>query len=391
MSNSVAEQKKSSEIPFGRPWIGREEKEAVLAVLDSPILTHGPKGKEFEKGFEAFMGGGHAISTSSCMASLHLAALDLRLGPGDEVLVPAMTHVATVHAVELTGAKPIFVDCETVTGNVDPEKLEAALTPKTKAAFIVHFAGIPADMEKILRITGARGIPVVEDCALAVGARIGGTHVGLLGILGCYSFYPVKHITTGEGGMLVSSDAHRLNRIARFRAFNVDRTHAERSIPGFYEVTGVGMNYRMSELQAALGCAQIKRIPEILKRRAANFAVLRQGLSQREDLALLDSPGSGRTSSHYCAVVLLKGCLGKKRNELVQKLNAKGVGTSIYYPHPVPRFRYYAEKYGYQAGRFPGAESVADASVSLPVGPHLDERQMAGILHALHEALREIQ
>jgi len=387
----VIEQKKSLKIPFGRPWIGQEEKEAVLAVLDNPILTHGPKGKEFEKGFEAFMGCGHAISTSSCMASLHLAALDLKLGPGDEVLVPAMTHVATVHAVELTGAKPVFVDCETVTGNVDPAKLEAALTPKTKAAFVVHFAGIPADMQAILRVTEARKIPVVEDCALAVGARVGGTHVGLLGILGCYSFYPVKHITTGEGGMLVSSDANRLDRIARFRAFNVDRTHAERSIPGFYEVAGVGMNYRMSELQAALGCAQLKRIPEILRRRAANFAVLRQGLSQREELALLDSPGSGRASSHYCAVVLLKGSLGKKRNDLVQKLNAKGVGTSIYYPHPVPRFRYYAEKYGFQAGRFPGAEAVADASVSLPVGPHLDESQMAAIVKSLHEALREIQ
>jgi len=383
--------KKSEEIAFGRPWIGREEKEAVLAVLDSPILTHGPKGKEFEKGFEAMMGGGHAISTSSCMASLHLAALDLKLGPGDEVIVPAMTHVATVHAVELTGAKPIFVDCETVTGNMDPVKLGSTLSSKTKAVFVVHFAGIPADMENILKITKTRGIPIVEDCALAVGSRVKGVHVGLLGVLGCYSFYPVKHITTGEGGMLVSSDQERLGRIARFRAFNVDRTHAERSIPGFYEVTGVGMNYRMSELQAALGCAQLKRIPEILKRRSENFSILRRGLEGRQDLGLLDSPSPDRTSSHYCAVVLLKEGLRKKRNELVQKLNQRGIGTSIYYPHPVPRFRYYAEKYGYTPSSFPGAEAVADESVSLPVGPHLDEKQMSVIVRALHQAAQELK
>ena len=387
----MTKEKKSEEIPFGRPWIGREEKEAVLGVLDSPILTHGPKGKEFEKGFEKMMGGGYAISTSSCMASLHLAALDLKLGPGDEVVVPAMTHVATVHAVELTGAKPVFVDCETISGNMDPARLESALTPKTKAAFVVHFAGIPADMENILKITNPRGIPVVEDCALAVGSRIKGIHVGVLGILGCYSFYPVKHITTGEGGMLVSSDRQRLERIARFRAFNVDRTHTERSIPGFYEVTGVGMNYRMSELQAALGCVQLLRIPEILKRRSENFTVLRRGLQGSQDFALLDSPATDRDSSHYCAVVLLKRELRRKRNELVQNLNQRGIGTSIYYPHPVPRFRYYAEKYGYTPGSFPGAEAVADESVSLPVGPHLDEKQMSVIVECLHQAAKEIR
>lgn len=387
----MTKEKKSEEIPFGRPWIGREEKEAVLGVLDSPILTHGPKGKEFEKGFEAMMGGGHAISTSSCMASLHLAALDLKLGPGDEVVVPAMTHVATVHAVELTGAKPVFVDCETITGNMDPTRLESALTPKTKAAFVVHFAGIPADMENILKITGTRGIPVVEDCALAVGSRVKGIHVGLLGVLGCYSFYPVKHITTGEGGMLVSSDKQRLERIARFRAFNVDRTHTERSIPGFYEVTGVGMNYRMSELQAALGCAQLMRIPEILKRRSENFSVLRRSLDKNQELTLLDAPSEDRASSHYCAVVLLKGSLRKKRNELAKKLNTQGIGTSIYYPHPVPRFRYYAEKFGYTPGSFPGAEAVADESVSLPVGPHLDEKQMSVIIDVLLQAVKQLR
>jgi dTDP-4-amino-4,6-dideoxygalactose transaminase len=192
------------EIPFGRPWIGDEEKRAVLAVLEGPILTHGPKGHEFEEKFARYIGGGTAITTSSCMASLHLATMHFGFGPGDEVLVPAQTHVATVHAVELVGAKPIFVDCELKTGNVDLIDFEKKITSKTRGAIIVHFSGIPAKMDKIMELCSPRGIKVIEDSALAVGSRYKGVHAGLWGDVGCFSFYPVKHITTSEGGMLVS-------------------------------------------------------------------------------------------------------------------------------------------------------------------------------------------
>ncbi len=374
-----------SDIPFGRPWITDDERDAVMEVLSGHILTHGPNCKEFEAEFCGMMGGGHATSTSSCMASLHLCSIDLGFGPGDEVIVPAMTHVATVHAVELTGATPVFVDCELTSGNMDLDALAAAITPRTKAISIVHYAAIPCDMVRVLDIAG--NIPVIEDCALAVGARIDGRHVGLWGHAGGYSFYPVKHITTGEGGMLVSKDAKTVDRIARFRAFNVDRTHTERKVPGIYDVTGVGMNYRMSEMQAAIGRQQLKKVPDILAQRAENFAALKAGLEAIEHVRVLDSAEERLQSSHYCAVTLLQGPLADKRDDIVLALNQRGIGTSVYYPHPVPRLAYYREKYGYRAGDFPGAAAISDNGIALPCGPHLNVEGMTAITGAMRESV----
>ncbi len=381
---------KKLDIPFGRPWIEDEDRNAVIEVLQGHILTHGPKCTAFEEGFERMMGDGFATSTSSCMASLHLSSLHLGLGPGDEVIVPAMTHVATVHAVELTGATPVFVDCERQTGNMDLEAVGDAVTERTKAVFVVHFCGIPCDMPRLMDIAEAHGLEVVEDCALAVGARVEGRHVGLFGHTGCYSFYPVKHITTGEGGMLVSRHADVIDEIARFRAFNVDRTYTERKIPGIYDVTGVGMNYRMSEMQAALGCVQLTKIDDMLERRAANFAALKEGLSGIADVSVLDAPSDRLRSTHYCLTALLGDRLGRHRDDIVLALNERGIGTSIYYPHPVPRLSYYRTKYGYDSSLYPQSEAISDRSVALPVGPHLGTGDMVAIAENLAEISDQI-
>ncbi len=364
------------EIPFGRPWIEDADKQAVLDVLNGYILTHGPQCKGFEADFVAHMGGGHAISTSSAMASLHLSYLCQDIGPGGEVIVPAQTHVATVHAAELVGATPVFVDCELTTGNMDLDKVEAAITPRTKAISVVHFCGIPVAMPKLMAIAERHGLKVVEDCALAVGSRYDGVHVGLFGHTGSYSFYPVKHITTGEGGMLVSQYPDLLDRIAKFRAFNVDRSHTERTIPGIYDVTGVGLNYRMSEMAAALGRTQLAKIDRILARRAENFARLKAGLAGVAGVHVLDSADPKATSSHYCLIAVLSGPLAARRDDLVRALNAEGVGTSVYYPHPVPRLKYYREKYGYDAAKYANAAVISDNSIALPVGPHLTVSDM---------------
>src|SRR5258707_585820 len=187
------------EIPFGRPWIFEEERAAVQRVLEGHILTHGPEGKAFEAAFADFVGtGASCLTVSSCMAALHLAYLHFGIGSGDEVIVPAQTHVATAHAVEWTGATPVFVDCDRATGNLTVDAIAAAMTPRTRAISVVHFVGIPCDMPPIVALARERGLAVVEDCAIALGARRNGTHVGLFGDAGCFSFYPVKHITTGE-------------------------------------------------------------------------------------------------------------------------------------------------------------------------------------------------
>lgn len=379
-------------IPFGRPWLTDAERAAVLEVLDGPILTHGPQCTAFEEEFAAFVGGGvHCITVSSCMAALHLAWLDRGIGPGDDVLVAAQTHVATAHAVEWTGARPVFADCDPHTGNVTVETLTAALTPATRAIALVHYLGIPCHMPSIRRFADEHGLWVVEDCALSVGARFDGAHTGTVGDAGTFSFYPVKHLTTGEGGMFVTRHADVAARVRRLRAFGIDRTHDERTVPGMYDVQGLGLNYRMSELQAALGRAQLSRAGDILARRARNFAVIRGALSGVEDVRVIDTIDPRAQNSHYCLSLILEGDLAPRRGGLIARLNALGVGTSIYYPQPVPRMAYYRERYAEDPARWPHAAELSDASVALPVGPHVSEADAERIAATVVKAVGELR
>jgi perosamine synthetase len=375
-----------TDIPFGRPAITDVDREAVMRVLSGHILTHGPECKAFETEFGAFLGAGaHCVSVSSCMAALHLAYLHFKLGPGDEVIAPACTHVATVHAIEWVGAKPILVDPDPATGNLTAAGIEAALTPRTRAVSLVHFVGIPCELDAIVALCQRRGLRLIEDCAIAIGARYKGKHVGLFGDVGTFSFYPVKHITTGEGGMFLSRHPEVAQQVARLRAFGVDRTHSERAIPGMYEVPSRGLNYRMSEMQAALGRTQTAKLPDLLAKRRANFDALKQGLAGA--VRVLDSQSPDAQNSHYCVVAVLEGKLGTHRDAIIGELNAAGIGTSIYYPQPVPRMKYYRDKYGYDADAFPVATEISDCSIALPVGPHLGTAEMAVIAEAMKAAV----
>lgn len=376
-------------IPFGKPILGEEERRAVLAVLDSGVLVHGPKIKEFETAFARFTGAPHAVGVASCTAGLHLVYFHLGIGPGDEVIVPAMTHTATAHAVEVTGARPVFVDADPRTGNIDLDRVERAVTPRTRAISVVHYLGLPVDMHRVCAIARRHGLLVVEDCALAVGSQLAGTHVGLHGDAGCFSFYPVKHITTAEGGMVVTRRADLAEALALKRAFGVDRHVGERALPGMYDVVALGFNYRMSEIEAALGVEQLKRAPGFLARRQANHEALTRGLAGVEGVRLLESGRPGSQSSHYCHAILLDDRLAARRPRIIQALKERGVGTSIYYPHPVPATRYYREKYGHRAEDFPAAARIAGQSIALPVGPHLAAEDMEYVAAAVKEAVRE--
>lgn len=379
------------EIPFGRPWITDEDREAVMRVLDGHILTHGPECKELEAEFASFLGDGACcVTVSSGMAALHLACLHFGIGPGDEVIVPAQTHVATVHAVEAVGARPVFVDCEAATGNITADGVSAAITPKTKAVSLVHFVGIPCNMPAIMDVAERNGLKVIEDCALAIGARHGGRHVGLFGDAACFSFYPVKHFTTGEGGMFVTRHSEVAEAVKRLRAFGVDRSHSERSLPGIYDVPGFGLNYRMSELQAALGRSQLRRIGTCLERRRASFAALKNALGDVPCLAVLDTEDTDAKNSHYCMSVVLQGQAAARRDEIAMRLKASGIGTSVYYPHPVPRLHYYTYKYGYNAGIYPEAVRISDHSFALPVAFHVDDEDIAYMAKNLRSVLEEI-
>ena len=381
----------SQQIPFARPWITDEDRRAVLAVLEGNILTHGPQCKSFEEEFSQFLGGdAHSVTVSSCMAALHMSYIHFGVGPGDEVIVPALTHSAAAHAVEWVGAKPVFVDCDPHTGNVTPHGIEAALTPRTKAISVVHFAGIPCDMPAIVDLAARRGLKVIEDCAIALGARYDGRHVGLFGDAGCFSFYPVKHMTTGEGGMFVSRHEAVAQAVGRLRAFGVDRTHSERSLPGMYDVPSLGLNYRMSEMQAALGRSQVRRMNGVLAKRAELFARYRRLLGTIKGVRLIDSTDPRAASSHYCVSVLFDPPYAAKREDIVRRLNAEGIGTSIYYPQPVPRMTYYRKKYATDPTSFANAARLSDQSVAVPLGMHLEPADVDRIVETLSDILKTI-
>lgn len=379
------------QIPFGRPVIGEEERNAVAQVLAGNTLVHGPLAKDFESRFGAFCGASHTVSLSSCTAALHLAYFYLGLGEGDEVIVPAQTHTATAHAVELVRAKPVFVDTERETGNIDIDQLEGSITSRTKAISVVHYLGMPVDMTRVMAIAKRHGIFVVEDCALAIGSYLDGQHAGNFGDVGCFSFYPVKHITTAEGGALITKHAEVAKMISTQKAFGYDRTITERSIPGIYDVKYLGFNYRMNELEAAIGIEQIKRIPGFLKQRRENYETLSRGLREIPEIQLLSSTNGRFISSYYCLSAILSPQLTPKRFELVRYLNDRGIGTSIYYPRPVPHFTYYRDKYGYGDESFPAARWISDSSIALPVGPHLTPEDMHYVVLSMKEGISALR
>ena len=377
-------------IPFARPFIGDKEKNAAAEVLNGHVLVHGHRTHDFEDKFAGWCGTEKSVAVSSCTAGLHLAYFYLGLGPGDEVIIPAMTHVATAHAVELMGAKPVFVDAEPETGNIDVSQIDEKITERTKAISIVHYLGMPVDMDQINAIAKKHSLFVVEDAALAFGTKYKGKHAGLLGDLGVFSMYPVKHMTTLEGGMILSKHDEVLTKIALQRAFGVDRTHAERKVPGEYDVNMLGFNYRMNELQAAIGICQVDRLNSFLEARKINYDIISAGLAEVNELHQFSSTGGDFQSSYYCKSVVLQNGMEDKRLEIIKELANRGVGTSIYYPRPVPELTYYAQKYSIPSGSFSEAAKIAYHSIAFPVGPHLNEGDADYIVKSVKDVLSKI-
>ncbi len=379
-------------IPFGKPIIDYKEKDAVMSVMDGSILVHGPISTQFENKFADFTNAPHAVSVSSCTAGMHLIYFALGYGPGDEVIVPAQTHIATAHAVELTGAKPVFVDSEENTGNINIEDIVSAINSKTKAIAVVHYLGVPVNMPEVVKIAKKYNLFLLEDCALAPGAKIDGIHVGLHGDAGVFSFYPVKHLTTAEGGMIILKNEDLAKKLKLLKAFGVNRNHSERKIPGFYDTVELGFNYRMSEIHAAIGVVQIDKLSGFLVKRKNNFLALENYLKKISGLRVLPQPSNHHLEScYYCLGILLEKDIVQKRPEIINLLAEQGVGSSVYYPQPVPRMKYYKDKYGYNEKKYVNASRISDGMIALPVGPHLDIEDMENIAISLKNCLNKIK
>lgn len=361
-------------IPFGRPLIADDELRYANEALSSGKLVHGSFTEAFEREFAEMQNVVDAVSVSSCTAGLHLSLFCAGIGPGDFVAVPAMTHVATAHVVELVGARPIFVDVSPDDGNVDIEALEhVAANVPLKAIMPVHYLGLPCKMQEISAIAERLEAEIFEDCALAVGATYDGSPMGSFGKSGSFSFYPTKHMTSIEGGMVTTNDEAFGHALRKKRAFGYDKSLQQRTRPGHYDVDELGFNYRMNEVEAAVGVAQLRNLESALLARQRNDSILREAALSCALLTVFPNNQGGALSSHYCFNILLPNDGSVDRDKLQDGLTEAGIGTSIHYPKAIPLMKYYASKYGYEKGSFPVAEWIADYTISLPVGPHVSE------------------
>jgi perosamine synthetase len=351
-------------IPISAPLLGDEEKKAVLETIESGQLAQGKRVKAFEEGFAAVCGVKHAIATSSGTTALHTTVLAHGIGPGDEVITTPFTFIASANAAIFAGARPVFVDIDERTYNMDPGRIEAAISPRTKAILPVHLFGNPCDMEAIMDIAAKHGLVVIEDACQAHGATVGGRKVGSFGT-GCFSFYPTKNITTAEGGIITTNNDEVADRA------RLIRSHGQRE-RYYHEM--IGYNFRMTEIQAAIGLVQLGKLEQFNAARRAHAEYLTARL--KGVIAPTATPGCRHVYHQYTIRV------PDDRDALAEHLRERGIGTMIYYPVPVHKQVAY-QRLGYQ-DHLPVAERASREVLSLPVHPALTREELDRIVEGVN-------
>jgi perosamine synthetase len=378
------------EIPFHRASVGEEEVQAVSEVIRSGWLTMGPKTIEFESEFARFIGARHAIAVSSCTAALHLGLEAVGVGPGDEVLIPTTTFTATAEVVVYLGAKPVFVDVDARTLNLDPEDAARRITARTRAVIPVHFGGQPCEMAGIQGLAKKHGLRLIEDAAHALPASYRGAYIGSLSELTAFSFYATKTLTTGEGGMVTTDNAAFAERIRLMRLHGIGRDSWKRySAAGswYYEVLAAGFKYNLTDIQAALGLVQLRKCADMRRRRcqiAERYTSEFQGMEALEPPTVLDDRES---SWHLYVLRLNRAHLGIDRDDFISELRKRGIGASVHFI-PLHMHPYYAGAFGYRRGEFPVAEREYARCLSLPIYPDMTREDVDRVIQAVSEIVR---
>lgn len=353
-------------ISIARPLIGEEEKQAVLEVLESGILAQGPRVRAFEEAFAEYCGVDQAVATSSGTTALHVALLAHGIGPGDEVITTPFTFIASANSILYVGARPVFVGIDPATFNIDVAQIEASITPHTRAIMPVHLFGLPCDMGPIMALARAHDLVVIEDACQSHGAEYQGKRVGSFGT-GCFSLYPTKNITSAEGGMITTDDQEIAERCRIIRQHGMRRR---------YYHDELGFNFRMTDVHAAIGLAQLQKLERFNEARIANARFL------NEHLAGVTTPIVPEGYRHVFHQYTIRAANGR-RDGVLEGLRERGIGTGVYYPVPVHQQRVYVEQ-GYE-GRFPEAERAAAEVLSLPVHPALSAADLEAIVAAVNE------
>jgi UDP-4-amino-4-deoxy-L-arabinose-oxoglutarate aminotransferase len=371
-------------LPLNRPSIGETEIAGVTACLRSQWVTTGPFCKTFEERFQELTGARHAVSLSSATAAMQLVLAAVGIGPGDEVITPSLTFASTVNMIALCGAKPVFADIHYDTLNINADDIESRITPRTKAVIPVHFAGAPADMERILEIADRHRLIVIEDAAHAVGTRYRGIHAGGFGRIAIFSFHPLKNITTGEGGLITHYDELLEKKLRLLRFHGIERDAWKRYGKGGnpdYDIETPGWKYNLTDMQAALGIAQLSRLTEFNRRRAALVALYRKGLDRVAGLDLPADPPYPHDHSHHLFVVKI---LAMERDRFMERLADHNIGYGLHFP-ACHLLKYVKERFG--VAKLPETERATRKILSLPLFPDMTDGDVAYVCAAVREIL----
>ncbi|MBB5329977.1 DegT/DnrJ/EryC1/StrS family aminotransferase [Tunturiibacter gelidoferens] len=373
----------SAMIPVARPYIGSEEEKAVIDVLRSGWVTQGPRVAEFEEKFSSYIGCDYSVAVSSCTTALHLAFMAIGVGPGDEVICPSLSFIATANSITYTGATPIFADIDLSTYNIDPARLEEVISPRTKAILVVHQIGLPAEMNEILAVANKHGLVVIEDAACAIGSEYDGKLIGKpLGTMACFSFHPRKILTTGEGGMITTSNAKLAERLRRLRQHamslsDVVRHNATQVSSETYDE--VGYNFRMTDMQAAIGITQLGRLASFLERRRYFAARYTKAL---QNLPWVQTPvvPTNCRPNYQSYMVRLTGDSATKRDAIMQNLLEKKISTrrAIMATHREPPYRS-----AHWESRLLQTNLACDTALILPLFHQMTESEQDYIIEAL--------
>lgn len=360
-------------IPIAKPQIDKEEKQAVISALDSGFLAQGPRVEEFEKDFASFVGTKYAVATSSGTTALYIALLALGIGPGDEVITSPFTFIASANSILYTGAKPVFVDIKEDDFNIDPLKIEEKITNKTKAIMPIHLYGQPADMEKILEIAQKHNLFIIEDACQAHGAKYKEKMAGSLGDVGCFSFYPTKNMTTGEGGIITTNDQEVCEKAQMLRAHGSKERY-------YHDI--LGFNFRMTDIGASIGIEQLKKLPLFNKKRQENAQKLKEGLKNIKGII---TPQEIRGKEHVFHQYTIRVTSEYKtsRDNFAKALEEKGIGTGIHYPLPIHKQELYINL-GYK-DPLPVSEKMAQEVISLPCHPSVTKEDISYITQTIRE------
>jgi dTDP-4-amino-4,6-dideoxygalactose transaminase len=378
-------------LPFSRPSISQAAIDEVVSCLKSGWITTGPRVKQFEDDLKAYCRAPHALALSSATAGLHLVLAALELKPGDEVITTPMTFAATLNTIVLTGGRPVCVDVEPGTYNMDVKRIEKAVTKKTRAIMPVHFAGLPVDLDPLYDLAKKHNLRVIEDAAHAIGTEYKGKRVGSFGDIQVFSFHPNKNMTTGEGGCVVTRDEKIVEAVALLRFHGMDREAWNRfgkKGSQHYEIIAPGYKYNMMDIQAALGLHQLKQLDGFIKRRTELALRYQKLLAGWPQVSLPAAPAYAHLHAwHLYTPLINPDAAGMDRDAFMQGMKERNIGTGLHY-RAVHLYPYYREHFGFKRGDFPNAETISDRIVSLPLFPSMTDADQDRVVAAMADLFR---